>query len=69
MLDDLRQQAASTGFEEDEFSKPAYQRPTRFLGMTPVQTFIIAFLMLIITCILSAAFLLVTGRVVLPFLY
>lgn len=67
MLDDLRQQA-STGFEEKESPPMEPPPPARFLGMTPLQTFIIAFLILCITCILSAAFLLVTGRIVPPFL-
>ena len=62
MLDDLRQQASSS-FDEEEVSPPAPPLPARFLGMTPFQTFVIALLLLFITCILSAACLLVTGRV------
>ncbi len=67
MLDDLRQQT-SAGFEEEEIPHQKPAPPTRFLGMTPVQTFIIAFLILFFTCILSAALLVVTGRIMPPFL-
>lgn len=68
MLDYLREQA-SAGFLEEEIPPPVPPQPMRFLGMTPAQTFIIAVLMLFITCILSTAILLVSGRVVLPFIY
>ena len=68
MLEDLRQQAHST-FEEDETPHPSPPRQARFLGMTPFQTFVIAVLLLFITCALSTVFLMVTGRVVPPFLY
>jgi hypothetical protein len=71
MLDDFRRQAGDSLLDGEEenatgFHKPEAQR--RFLGMTPFQTFIIAFLLLVITCLVSASCLLVTGRVVLPML-
>lgn len=65
MLEELREQATSS-FEE-ELPPPPPDPPTRFLGMTPFQTFFIALLLLLITCLLSVSCLLVTGRVVLPF--
>jgi hypothetical protein len=68
MLDDLRQQT-NIGFIEEETPLPEPPPPAYFLGMTPVQTFIITILVLFFACILSAVFLLVTGRVVPPFLY
>jgi len=68
MIEDLRQQVNST-FDEEELPPPPPPRPAKFLGMTPFQTFFIALLMLLITCLLSASCLLVTGRVVPPFLY
>jgi hypothetical protein len=66
MLDDLRQDAEAAGFEEE----PAFKLPTRprknFLGMTPFQRFIIAFMLLLIVCVLSSFVLLVTEKVVIP---
>ena len=65
MLDDLRNDASSY-YDDDfqELSKPL-ESPKRFLGMTPFQRFVIALLLLFVTCILSAFCLLVTERVVL----
>jgi hypothetical protein len=70
MLDDLRQQTSEL-FEHEEPPPPppAPRPPARILGMTPFQTFIVALMLLVITCLLSASCLLVTGRVVPPFLY
>ena len=63
MLDDLRREANDT-FDEDVELPPVERRPVRILGMTSFQTFVIAFLLLMITCLLSSACLLATGRVV-----
>jgi hypothetical protein len=63
MLDDLRREANDT-FEDDVELPPVERRPVRILGMTSFQTFVIAFLLLLITCLLSSACLLATGRVV-----
>ena len=70
MLDDLREQA-NASYLEEEASPPAeeFHRPPRFLGMTPIQTFVVAMLLLGITCLLSIFGLLVTGKIVPPFLY
>jgi len=70
MLDDLREQA-NASFLEDEESLPVEEprRPPRFLGMTPIQTFVVAILMLGIICLVSLFGLLVTGKIVPPFLY
>lgn len=38
----------------------------KLLGLTPVQRFIIALLVFILTCVLGSLCLLLTGRVVLP---
>lgn len=65
MIEDLRQQA-SESFDSDAPASGAPRPPARFLGMTPFQTFVIALLLLILTCLLSASCLLVTGRVVPP---
>ena len=68
MLDDLRNDASSF-YDEEEYQELAEpQEPPRyFLGMTPLQRFIIALLLLFATCIMSMFCLLVTERVVLPF--
>jgi hypothetical protein len=64
MLDDFRQQAEEISFEEEE-ERP--RRPKKyFLGMTPFQRFVLATMLLIITCVLSSFALLVTERVVIP---
>jgi hypothetical protein len=68
MLDELRKQTSET-FEEEETPPPPLRPPARFLGMTPFQTFIIAVMILIITCLLSTACLLATGSVVPRLLY
>ena len=75
MLDDLREQASDSDyfdaeditydFEEVDEAK-RYVPRKKFLGMTPVQRFVIAVMLLFTTCILSSFFLLVTEIVVLP---
>ena len=70
MLDDLRQQAGEL-IDQEELPPPpiAPRPPIRIFGMTPFQAFIVAMMLLIITTLLSTFCLLVTGRVVPPFLY
>ena len=70
MLDDLRDDA---DFIEEDDSEYEYQQAasagaqTHFLGMTPVQRFVIAFMILMMICILGSFFLLITETVWLPF--
>jgi hypothetical protein len=76
MFDDLRAQANEAMFDEEEEVADAYtfrselaSRPRGpFLGMTPVQRFVIAILLLMMTCILSTFCLMVTEKIWLPFL-
>jgi len=70
MLDDLREQAFASYVEEEE-APPVEEihRSARFLGMTPIQTFVVTILLLGITCLLCIFGLLVTGKIVPPFLY
>lgn len=73
MLDDLREQADNAAFLDDEDGdifgyNDESAGPTLFLGMTPVQRFVIAIMLLMMTCILSTFCLLVTERIYLPFL-
>ncbi len=76
MFDNLREQANSTPFYEDEAqfeeaeglrAAPRAGGPAggngHFLGMTPMQRFFIALMLLITVCVLGAMFLLMTGRV------
>ena len=70
MFDDLRQQADDTSFEEEQ-DVYTYQdkerKPRRnFLGMTPPQRFVIAAMLLLMTCVLSAFCLLVTDKIFIP---
>ncbi|HTP01191.1 MAG TPA: hypothetical protein VMJ64_07435 [Anaerolineales bacterium] len=75
MFDSLREDANSTPFYEDEAafndaqavpaepkSKKKASAPGHFLGMTPVQRFIIAVMLLIAVCSLGSMCLLVTGK-------
>jgi hypothetical protein len=73
MLDDLREQAdAGTFFDdlEEEETKPR-RGPSpltrdQFLGMTSVQRLVIALMLLITTCLISALCLLLTGKIAPP---
>ncbi len=74
MFDDLRQQADQGAFGETEEQPDVYamketpvQSRDRLLGMTPVQRFVIAVLLLIMTVVLGSLFLLVTQKIYLPF--
>ncbi len=78
------QASSSDYFEEDEeeeavveevddptfnYSEP--DAPTDsgpFLGMTPTQRFVIAVMMLLMVCVMSMFFLILTERIYLPFL-
>jgi len=73
MLDDFREQAS---FDEPEGEAETEAKPSRpaqpqgrFLGMTPLQRFIIAAMLLALTCLFSALSLLVTQRVVPQFMH
>jgi hypothetical protein len=71
MFDNLREEASSSLYEDrakfipaaGTTSDPAMRKANRFLGMTPIQRFIIALLLMIAVCSLGAMCLLVTGRV------
>lgn len=71
MLDDLRNTAASS---YDESIPPEMEprhgnrkrRSGAFLGMSPVQRFVVVLMLFILTCILGTLCLLLTGKVV-PF--
>ncbi len=70
MLDEFREQAT---FDETAETDARHQPPApprgRFLGMTALQRLTIAIMLLALTCLFSALCLLVTQRVVPPFVY
>jgi hypothetical protein len=69
MLDQFREQADSSLTYEDDGSNPYDAPPKRpFLGMTPLQRFVIALMLLVIACVLSSFCLIVTGKISLPFI-
>jgi hypothetical protein len=72
MLDDFREQADSSSFfdeeESNEYNEVPIETKKQFLGMTPVQRFVIAFLLLAIVCLIGTFALLATEKVVLPFI-
>jgi hypothetical protein len=74
MLDDLREKANDPDFflddEEDDISKNKIiykEKPQLFLGMTPIQRFVIAVLILLTISVIGTFVLLVTEKIVLPF--
>lgn len=76
MLDNLRDDDSSKPFFEDEeapvikesvtMSEPS-RSSGRFLGMTPIQRFVIAMLMMFMVCVLGMMCLLITGKIGLYF--
>jgi hypothetical protein len=74
MFDDFRDQVEETDFEAEEpepalagYMNMAPEKPQYFLGMTPVQRFIISVELLFMVCISGALILIVLGRIQLPF--
>jgi hypothetical protein len=83
MLDDLREQASSSDYFEDEeedvveevddptfnYNEPDTQTSSGpFLGMTPTQRFVIAVMLMLMVCVMSMFFLVLTEKIYLPFL-
>lgn len=73
MFDNLREQANSTPFYEDEaqfreaegLSTPMPRESAKgpFLGLTPLQRFVLAVLVFIAVCLLGSMCLLITGKI------
>jgi len=75
MFDDLRQQAGTGDLEKPEEEQDVYafkdgpRSPSEnFLGMTPVQRFVLAIMLLMMICIISVLGLLVMEKIYPPFL-
>lgn len=71
MYEDFRKQSDEDAFEdelEDELDADLFvsEQHANFLGMTDVQRFVIALILLVMTIILGSFCLLVTEKVVLP---
>lgn len=69
MLDDLRNTAeASFIQEETAIAEQQYlpKKEKRFLGMTAIQRFVLAVLLLILVVVLGTLFLMVSGKMILP---
>ena len=70
MFDNLREEANSSPFYENEAQFQSAEEPGpvaprssgRILGMTPLQRFFIALMLMIMVCLVGAMFLLVTGK-------
>ena len=72
MIDNLRDDASAKPFYEEEAQfKPAEittstAKNGRFLGMTPIQRFIVAVMLMFAVCSLGSMCLLITERIGLP---
>jgi hypothetical protein len=66
MIEDLRKQAGES--QELEESDKGHSRSSgrRFLGMTPMQRFVIALMLLMTICLIGMFILMVTGKINLP---
>ena len=74
MFDNLREQANSSPFYEEEAqfqqaatpAPPVVRRtPGRLLGMTATQRFVLVVMLMLIICLLGSMALLITGKIVL----
>lgn len=66
MLDDLRNTASDNSGQDDAYYEEAQGRKS-FLGMTAPQRFIVVLMLLFMTCILGSFFLIIFGKISLPF--
>jgi hypothetical protein len=69
MFDDFRKQIDDSSFFNEDNEEPQSEllkKEHYFLGMTPIQRFIVALMLLLMTIILGVLFLLVTSRISLP---
>jgi hypothetical protein len=71
MFEDFRKQAESADFPDEFQEKPLSEETPRkvhsqFLGLTPIQRFIIALMLMFMITILGILFLMVTEKIVFP---
>jgi hypothetical protein len=67
MLDDLRNTAKDKAEQDEAYYEEEYQGKKQFLGMTAPQRFIVVLMLLFMTCILGSFFLIIFGKISLPF--
>lgn len=72
MLDNLRDQASSSPFFQDDQLEipelepkraPVRRRSTRVLGMTPIQRLIMSIMIFMVVCLLGGMFLIVAEKI------
>lgn len=72
MFEDFRKQVDDSSFQDnnqqEETPVEIVHRQRHFLGMTPFQRFIVALMLMLMIIILGVLFLLVTAKIVPPFL-
>jgi hypothetical protein len=72
MFEDFRKQIEGSQFTDKDQNEASpveiINEDRHFLGMTPVQRFIVAVMLLMMTIILGILFLLVTSKIAPPFL-
>ena len=73
MFEDFRKQAEQADFPDEEQEEELQAvdpnaKQGHFLGLTPMQRFIVALMLLFMIIILGVLFLLVTSKINLPFL-
>lgn len=70
MFDNLREEVSAKPFLDDEEEakfQPAAgttsSRPTRLLGMTPIQRFVLVVMLFLAVCVIGSLFLLIMGKI------
>jgi len=73
MFEDFRKQAESADFPDEFQDEMPLETPhkgyNQFLGLTPVQRFIIALMLMFMITLIGILFLLVTEKIVFPSFY
>ncbi len=73
MFEDFRKQIDDSAFSDDNQNEEApdeilFAEPRQIFGLTPVQRFFVAFMLLMMTIVLGVLVLLVTSKIALPFI-
>jgi len=72
MFEDFRKQIDDSAFPDDDQNAETsdeilFEEPRKLLGLTPVQCFFVALMLLLMTLVLGVLILLVTSKIALPF--